>query len=149
MQDELQSLGDENYSLNLDSSSAPIYYNYGLKQGDSGYGVIRRKVNGKTKLIEYYKTGYIPETRIRNAVSGMRYTNDTGRFYYLVGSKEEDILFKVRIATGECGQEAITLFYDGPSQFEKHQGVQVSDAIKEKWKNKNNEYRIQKLLEKK
>lgn len=148
MQEELQSLGDENYSLNLDSSNAPIYMNYGLKEGDSAYGIIRRKINGKTKIIEYYKTSYIPDTRIRNAVNGIRYTNDTGRYYYMVGSKEEDILFKVRIATGECGKEAITLFYDGPSQFEKHQGIQVSDSIKEKWKKKNNEYRLQKLLEK-
>jgi hypothetical protein len=83
------------------------------KKVDKGYNVIYRKVprfingnwvNKKTK-IELYTSGGAGN-RIRNA--------ETGEYLpYYVGSKDEDLFYKVGLVTGECTSSngSSTLFF--------------------------------------
>ena len=109
-----------------------------------GYVIRRiRKDDGKYKreTILYYKTSYVPGTYIRNALTGDYYN-------FLVGSKFENLLYKVFLSTGEKGtqttvlhnhykdktiNEPSILYYDSPIEYEKHFCCRVGPAIKEKW----------------
>ena len=92
-----------------------------------------KRVNheGRLKTIEVFGSGP-QECTIRNAVSGFRYEG------HKVGSNEEHLYFKVKMATFEFGQgvEGPTLFYDDPEQYENHLFETVSQDIKEKWHKK-------------
>lgn len=80
----------------------------------------------KRMTIENYGSGS-HGTLIRNAVTGARYD-------IVVGSADEDILFKVIEATGRCGRrEPLMLYYDSPEQFENHHFTTVSPDSKQKW----------------
>ncbi len=68
---------------------------------------------------------------IRHAISGDYYSPE-----YKVGSGYENLFFKVKVSTGEFGQEPITLFYDTPEQYEMHQHETVSQDIKNMWSEK-------------
>jgi len=109
-----------------------------MKQMDKGYRKIKRlgykkAPNGdlveKMMLVEVYCSGDVG-THIRNAVTGHRYP-------YRVGSKEEDLLFKVGLATGELGVNSGSLFYDSPEQYEKHCFTTISTEGKNRWHEKN------------
>ena len=109
---------------------------------DKGYHQVhRRKIPRGKFTLEYYETSMHPETRIRNAVTGNRYRDDHPKLKYLVGSRQEDLFFKVTISNGENGNNPIHLYYDNPEQFEKHMFVTVNSDIKEKWYSKNIEAR--------
>ena len=103
-----------------------------VKSCDSGYTfVYRDKVlsSGKIKKtkVDCY-TSSDSGTNIRNA--------ETGNYYkYKVGSKEEDLFFKVALSSGEIkpANGSNILFYDSPEQYEKHLMYELSDDIKEKW----------------
>ena len=92
-----------------------------------------RRVNHENRLktIEIFGSGPQDST-IRNAVSGFRYEG------HKVGSLNEDLYFKVRLATGEVGEgvEGPTLYYDDPEQYENHLFEEVSREIKETWHKK-------------
>ena len=75
----------------------------------------------KHVVIEYYSSGPTG-SNIRNAQTGV-YTKD------IVGSKCEDLYFKVTIADGNL----LTLFYDSPEQYERHQHEKLSQETKEQW----------------
>lgn len=82
-------------------------------------------------------------TRIRNAVTGLKTP-------YIVGSKDEDLFFKVVDAKGYKNKtESITLFYDSPEQFENHQFTLLDQPIKEKWLQKNILFRQNSLTKEK
>lgn len=109
-----------------------------LKQMDKGYHKVKRPgykkaANGdlikKMVNVEVYSSGDVG-SYIRNALTGHRYP-------YRVGTKEEDLLFKLGLATGELGQNASSLFYDSPEQYEKHFFTTVSNETKERWYAKN------------
>jgi hypothetical protein len=68
---------------------------------------------------------------------------------YLVGSIQEDLLFKVSISNGENKQGPVLLFYDSPEQFEKHQYITLDQSIKEKWLNQKMQFIYSKRLENK
>ena len=56
---------------------------------------------------------------------------ETGEFTrYIVGSMDEDLFYKVTIATGEFESGPLTLFYDSPTHYERHHGEVVSDDAK-------------------
>ncbi len=79
--------------------------------------------------IENYGSGS-HGTFIRNAVTGARYN-------IIVGSNEEDILFKVNEASGRNGRrEPLMLYYDSPEQYENHHFTTVSLDVKQKWYNR-------------
>jgi hypothetical protein len=94
----------------------------------------RINYEGKLKNVEVFASGPTDWT-IRNAVSGQRYIG------HIVGSKSEDLYFKVRFATGEhkdeTGYHVTTLFYDDPEQYENHLFQEVQQEIKEKWYKKH------------
>jgi hypothetical protein len=64
---------------------------------------------------------------IRNAVTGA-VTN------YVVGSRDQDLFYKVAMCTGlDRDHKPVHLFYDSPTQYENHQFTYVSDDVKELW----------------
>ena len=103
-----------------------------IKSIDSGYGYVYRQkssVSNKVKnsRVDCYTSGDLGK-RIRNA--------ETGQYYkYKVGSKDEDLFFKISLATGELKTRngSNVLFYDSPEQYEKHLMVEVDEEIKERW----------------
>ena len=97
---------------------------------DKGHHRIYRKVNNKTVPIYIYTTRYTPGSRIRNAVSGF---SDK---HIVVGTKDEDLFFKVSLSTGELGGNPYGnhLYYDSPEQYEKHFYTTIHDKrIKDTW----------------
>ena len=99
------------------------------KKLDKGYNKIYRNVirsDGKVKRtkVEIYTSR--PNGKIRNA--------ETGEYYkYKVGTMDEDLFFKVMISTGEVPSGPLTLFYDNPEHYERHQYLELDDLIKKRW----------------
>jgi hypothetical protein len=104
-----------------------------LKVLNKGYHTIFRNAlmnNGVLKSIEIgvYGSGS-HESPIRNA--------ETGEFYkYKVGSMDEDLFYKVMICTGEFPNGPLTLFYNSPEHYERHQFVEVDNLHKKIWEEK-------------
>jgi hypothetical protein len=101
---------------------------------DDGYNkVIRTYIdenNVKHKyLLEYYTSGN-NKSLIRNAVTGLKYKN------YRVGTKDEDLLFKISINMGQNNKTKELLFYDSPEQYEQHQYQKLSYRTINSWREK-------------
>jgi hypothetical protein len=66
------------------------------------------------------------ESPIRNA--------ETGEYYkYKVGTMDEDLFFKVMISSLEIPTGPITLFYNSPEHYERHQYIELDEVTKKKW----------------
>jgi hypothetical protein len=66
------------------------------------------------------------ESPIRNA--------ETGEYYkYKVGTMDEDLFFKVMVSTGEVLSGPLTLFYDSPEHYERHQYLELDTLTKKRW----------------
>lgn len=107
MELEMDELTEENKT-----STAPLVIK------DNLVSVKRRvKKDGRweiKKLNYYYTDGRI----IRDAITGNYH------FGNMVGTKDEDNFFKVRILNGETGSLGpVTLFYNGRNEYEKHQMI--------------------------
>lgn len=107
-----------------------------IKKTDRGYNktwrlMPRNDVLKKTK-VEFYVSGDIG-SNIRDAETGHYYPN-------IVGSLDEDLFFKVCLATGECKIKngSNILFYTSPQQYISHFNVEVKDDIINKWISKRN-----------
>jgi hypothetical protein len=109
-----------------------------LKKIDRGYNKVYRNIprasDGKiiNTKIDVYTTGSIG-SRIRDA--------DTGEYYnYKVGSRDEDLFFKVSLATGECNSKngSNTLFYLSPHHYMSHLNVELDDSVINSWEEKRN-----------
>ena len=105
------------------------------KSIDRGYNVIYRTCpNKKGKLvrtpISIYTSGGT-DSQIRDAESGSYYS-------HLVGSADEDLYFKVILATGECKSKngSSTLFYLSPRHYMSHLNMEVSEDIIQNWQEK-------------
>ena len=104
-----------------------------IKSSDPGYGYIfidKLLPSGKNRKtrVDCYSAGD-SGSNIRNA--------ETGDYYkYKVGSKDEDLFFKLRLLTDKCDEDLTTLYYDSPEQYENHFNTVISDDVKEKWKAK-------------
>jgi hypothetical protein len=119
--------------------------NIDIKSMDRGYNKIWRNVykNGKMRKtgIEIYTTGCCG-SNIRDA--------ETGEYYsHVVGTADEDLYFKVILATGECKSKngSSTLFYLSPKHHADHfktSGERFSDDFVVEWTKRKNE-RISKL----
>jgi hypothetical protein len=103
-----------------------------VKRQDKGYNVISRKVLKKdgrlyNKKIEIY-TSNGTGNRIRDAETGEYFSN-------LVGSKDEDLFFKVVLATGECrsANGSITVFYSSPHHYASHLVCNVDPILSHNW----------------
>lgn len=102
------------------------------KRIDKGYNVIYRPVRRndgkiKNKKIEVYTSSGIGN-HIRDAETGEYYPN-------LVGSKDEELFFKVGLSTGECksANGSSTLFYLSPQHYATHFRCSVSEELVESW----------------
>lgn len=111
-----------------------------LKMSDPGYAVIYRTftmTNGKRRKtkIEVYTSGGTGAL-IRDAITG-----NVADYKHKVGSKYEDLYFKVSIATGECMSEngSNVLFYESPEAYTKQfLDTTVSSNVIQKWEDKYN-----------
>lgn len=134
-QDDTIDYGENSVDTDLTSlqNNAKMLLNISSKN----FHLVSRKIGKRRKTkIGYFTTSFNPNSKIVNAITGFRYRDEDPKFKYLVGSKEEDLLFKVCISNGETGHEPVLLFYDSPEQFEKHQHTILKQAIKEEWLNK-------------
>jgi hypothetical protein len=107
-----------------------------IKNLDPGYNKIHRVINittpdgvvAKKRIsLELYTSSGIPGNMIRSAIGGAYHGN------YRIGKTDEDIFFKVGLATGECKKGSNTLFFDTPEQYEKTFRTFLSHDIKNKW----------------
>jgi hypothetical protein len=46
---------------------------------------------------------------------------------------DEDLFFKVMISTGEISSGPLTLLYDSPEHYERHQYLELDGLSKGKW----------------
>lgn len=107
------------------------------KSMDIGYNTITRQIirtDGRRKnvKIDLYSSNGTGKC-IRDAETGVYYKN-------LVGSKDEDLFFKVSLATGECNSKngSTTFFYISPTHYMSHMNCQVSPEIIQNWESKRN-----------
>ena len=99
---------------------------------DKGY--LHVSVFDKTKK-KYVKIGLFSSGHqgniIRHAVSGKKY------YTHLVGTKSEDMFFKVSISTNTGtktnNSTPAIFFFDSPEEYETCMHCKISDATKEKW----------------
>lgn len=145
----------EEYSISPDSidDDAPYVNDRGDRYSDesSGYYVSEhvdpsstnkkhvRRYNpalDKSTRVEFFPTNTSHNSPIKNAITGI-YQGNGGRLFR-TGTRDEDLFFSVILATGELGQNAPTLFYDSPEQYERHFFSKVSQGIKDKWLEKQN-----------
>jgi hypothetical protein len=109
------------------------------KNIDSCYNkVIRqeKRPNGKLKnvKVELYSSNGTGK-HIRDAETGVYYKN-------LVGSRDEDLFFKVVLATGECNGKngSSTFFFTSPTQYMSHMKCEVSPETISNWEQKRNRH---------
>ena len=105
------------------------------KKMDRGYNVIYRSLpNKKGQLVRtpigVYTSGGT-DSQIRDAETGAYYS-------HIVGSADEDLYFKVIIATGECKSKngSSTLFYSSPRHYMSHLNNEVSEDTLQMWEEK-------------
>ena len=96
--------------------------------------VLRRKIDKQKVYITVFETNF-SNTHAMNAVTNIPYK-------VKFGSRDEDSLFSVIIATGETGQTPLILFYDSPEQYERHFSVDLSPSTKQRWHKKSTKHRI-------
>jgi hypothetical protein len=98
------------------------------KAEDSGFNVInRRESGGKTKKVEMY-TSSGAGNFIRDA--------ETGEFYNeKVGSKDEDLYFKISLSTGECTSKnnSSAMYFQSPAHYMSCMKSTVSPATIARW----------------
>ena len=104
-----------------------------LQQGDSHCHTVKRNFNNvcsdgkfrKVVTVKMYSTPY-SNARIRDAVTGEHYR-------YYVGSIDQDLFFKVVMATGEFKGGPLHLYYSSPEQYESHQLCKVDEMLRATW----------------
>jgi hypothetical protein len=102
---------------------------------DKGYNVIYRKMLNKKGVIKHMPldiyTSCGTNSNIRDAETGAYYKS-------LVGSSDEDLYFKVILATGECSSKngSNTLFYSSPSHYMSHFKTHLTDDVVNNWQSK-------------
>lgn len=102
------------------------------KMKDKGYNVIYRKDvrrDGRTynKKIKVYTSGGIG-SRIRDVETG-QYSSS------IVGSKDEDLFYKVSLSTSECrsANDNNTLFFMSPQHYTNYLQCEVDPEIVHNW----------------
>jgi len=103
-----------------------------IKNADKGYYTWTRQIPGigKPVKVEAYGSGDAG-SRIRDPITGERYRN------YIVGSRHEDLFFKVRLSGARLNRhESPTFFYSSPDEYEKHTKFVVEPKTKAKWADK-------------
>ena len=107
------------------------------KKKDKGFNMVYRKAYRRDgtpyrkKIDIYSSSGH--GNCIRDAETGEYFTNK-------VGSLDEDLFFKVILATGECNSSngSSTLFFISPQHYENHMSCVVDPVIAHNWEKKRN-----------
>lgn len=141
--EENENIGDEyevtSHNFNAMSEGTPSVHYFNkrsllsqYKKGEKGYYSVEYfGKKGEKRIFDFYETGTLPKTTIRNAVTG-----DRQRGFY-VGSNDENLFFKVMNSTASLkNREPYMLFYENPEQWEKHTGTVCPTSTKDKWANK-------------
>lgn len=114
-----------------------------MKKMDKHFHKMKRIVNKKHIIIEYYGTPFSPGSKIRNAITGIRSDHK-------VGSLKENLYFKVINAVGdEKIRDPIFLYFDSPEQYERHFKCEVDKKTKKLWLKKFNDENHKNLIERK
>jgi hypothetical protein len=107
------------------------------KMKDKGYckierlGIYTNKPHSMVN-VEIYSGYDNPGMPIRDAITGNRYHK------YKVGTRDENLFFKVGLVTGEKGlRENRLFFFDTPEQYERHMHCVLDAKIKNDWLDKN------------
>ncbi len=98
------------------------------KAEDVGFNVIsRRDSGGKTKKVEMYTSSGIGNF-IRDAETGEYYNEK-------VGSKDEDLYFKISLSTGECTSKnnSSAMYFRSPTHYMSCMKSTVSPANIARW----------------
>jgi len=103
--------------------------------------IVEDKDKKVKKQIKLHNTPQFLHSHMINAVTGIPYYNDKKSIRYILGTEQEDDIFKVKFLSGENKIPPILLCYDSPEQYEKHTQCVVSSSVKELWHNKNMIYR--------
>lgn len=117
-------------NVGRETVSRQVTHSKNISNGEKGVDKIFYK---KLTNISFYTTSLTPGFRIRNAVSGSKEP-------FIVGSKNEDLYFKVSLNTGELSRNTYsnTMFFNSPEEYETHFYTKLSDDIKSNWKFKYN-----------
>lgn len=104
------------------------------KRMDKDYYSYKTKVNNENVKIELYSSPLLSKGFIRNAITGIR-------SQYKVGSKYEDLYFKV-MDVARKNQTVLNdlprkLYYDSPEQCERHLNMIIPKSVKAKWLENN------------
>ena len=99
------------------------------KAEDGGFNVITQRDSrgGKTKKMEMY-TSSGSGNFIRDAETGQYYTEK-------VGSKDEDLYFKISLSTGECTSKnnSSAMYFQSPAHYMSCMKGSVSPATIARW----------------
>lgn len=117
------------------------------KRMDKGYNVVHRRAwrvrkNKRDELVNKYVLEkievYSSDDYIRDAETG-EYLSKGDR-YFFVGSKDEDIFYKVIIATGECKSKnsSNAFFFLSPHHYETHMNCTADPESVQRWEMKRN-----------
>ena len=113
------------------------------KKLDKGYNVIRKSTGRRNKDFAVYSSNGTGN-QIRDA--------ETGEYFHnLVGSKDEDLFFKVSLSTGKCKSKngSNTLFYLSPQHYSSHFKMELRDDVNRCWESKRDGRLIAMKMEKK
>ena len=124
--------------MDLESDDTSYQNKIILQSSNKNFRMVNRKIGRRKKIkLCYFTTSFVPNSKIVNAITGFSYRDEDPKIKYLVGSIQEDLLFKVSISNGENKQGPVLLFYDSPEQYERHQKMTLPQSLKEKWQEKN------------
>jgi hypothetical protein len=92
-----------------------------------GYHKIYKSYKNKSMKISMYATRNNIGSRIRDPIRGS-FSSDR------VGTKAEYYYFKVRLVSiASHTNEPVTLYYDSPESYERHQYMRVNTDTKNRW----------------
>jgi hypothetical protein len=108
-----------------------------FKMLDKGFKQIYRNTGGKKTPVDVYVTSCKPGLYIRDAITGAKYRE------LLVGSSDEDNFFKVKwTASRDLGTESVNMYFESPTQCERHLKITISDKTKCAWYEKYADYEL-------
>jgi len=98
-----------------------------MYQNNKGFHLVKRySKDGSQHNVQVFSSGGQGST-IRNAISGSYYYGDK------VGSKKEDLYYKVSVSTNSVDRDVVVLFYESPEQYERHLFATVDPEHKKLW----------------
>lgn len=121
---------DKNWIEPVDRGCNTIYRYNGIisrprKNAPNKMRVFKRKVP-----VIVHTTNSTPGSRIRDAVTGMTYRD------MRVGTRDENLFFKVALATGELNKYSNHLYFGSPGEYDAHMHCLCSDETRNRWRNK-------------